>query len=363
MHIDAVEFVDFRSYQRLSFSPTPSLNILSGPNAQGKTNLLEGLAVLAVGRSFRGTRPADMVRWGAHSSSVIGSVNRYGSSRPLRRLLSPRESDGAWTMTGEGAEWARAIPFGWSDLAVVNGPPQARRNFVDGFVAKLYPAYGSTLRRYREVLARRNHLLQTGGGGGIQGRLEPWNEQLIAIGMEISSRRQQGARVLSEEARQLYPVLGGRGDVEIEYRSMLGDEPTAKLFAETIESRFGQEMRRGQTLVGPHRDDVFVALDGHDLRVFGSRGQQRLMALTLRLAEATPVAAAVGSPPVVLLDDALSELDPGVQERVMEYVSGIGQVFLTTAEASLPDVGRAHWWNVMGGTVRDTDLATLRGVA
>lgn len=267
-----------------------------------------------------------------------------------------------WTMTGDGAEWARAIPFGWSDLAVVNGPPQARRNFIDGFVGKLYPAYGSTLRRYREVLARRNHLLQN-GGGGIQSRLEPWNEQLIALGMEISSRRQQGARVLGDEARQLYPVLGGRGEVEIEYRSMLGAVPTAEQFAVALEHRLGHEMRRGQTLVGPHRDDVLVALDGHDLRVFGSRGQQRLMALTLRLAEATPVAEAVGSPPVVLLDDAMSELDPGVQERVMEYVSGIGQVFLTTAEASLPDVGRAHWWNVMGGTVRDTDLASLRGVA
>jgi DNA replication and repair protein RecF len=360
VHIETVELTDFRSYQSLLFNPVPNLNILTGPNAQGKTNLLEGIALLTVGRSFRGAKPLEMARWGARSAAVSGEIRRNDASRRLRRILAPRD-DGVWVLMGEGCPWARAIPFGWADLAIVNGAPQARRNFLDGFVAKIYPAYATTHRRYRQVLARRNHLLQTSGGS--HGRLEPWNEQIVDLGIEIVSRRRQGVVALSAEAERLYPALGGRGSIAIEYRSALGDAPTTVSFHELLCARLPDEIRRGQTLVGPHRDDLFVALQGRDLRTFGSRGQQRLMALTLRLAEAAPVEEAVGSAPVILLDDALSELDPGVQGRVLSHVSRVGQVFLTTADAPLTNAAEAHWWEVRDGAVRDASYAALRGAA
>jgi DNA replication and repair protein RecF len=156
VHIEAVELTDFRNYQSLSLTPAPRLNILSGLNAQGKTNLLEGLGLLSVGRSFRGAKPVDLPRWGSAHATVTGSLRRGHTDRALRRVISPRE-DGAWIITGEGCPWARVIPFGWADLAIANGGPQARRNFLDGFVAKLYPAYAATYQRYRQVLARRNH--------------------------------------------------------------------------------------------------------------------------------------------------------------------------------------------------------------
>jgi DNA replication and repair protein RecF len=122
-------------------------------------------------------------------------------------------------------------------------------------------------------------------------------------------------------------------------------------------------MRRGQTVVGPHRDDLLIEVDERDLRLYGSRGQQRLMALALRLAEAGPVARAIGSGPVLLLDDALSELDPQVQARVLEHVAGAGQVFLTTADAALPEVGRVTWWDVRDGRVTEPILSAVRGAA
>jgi len=263
---------------------------------------------------------------------------------------------------GEGCAWARAIPFGWADLAIINGAPQARRNFLDGFVAKMYPSYAATHRRYRQVLTRRNHLLQIGGGG--LGRLDPWNDQLVEIGLEIVARRKEGVAALGAEAERLYPILGGRGSVAIEYRSALGDVVTAAHFHEVLRARVSEEVRRGQTLVGPHRDDLVVALQGRDLRAFGSRGQQRLMALTLRLAEAAPVAEAVGTAPVLLLDDALSELDPAVQGRVLAHVSRVGQVFLTAADAlPLSSSVEGHWWQVNGGEVRSARHAALRGAA
>jgi DNA replication and repair protein RecF len=168
---------------------------------------------------------------------------------------------------------------------------------------------------------------------------------------------------LETEARGLYPALAGTGAVNLQYCAALGPETGEAEFLAALEARVPEEARRGQTLVGPHRDDLLIEVDGRDLRLYGSRGQQRLMALTLRLAEVGPVARAVGSAPVLLLDDALSELDPHVQARVIEHVSTAGQVFLTTADAALPEVGRVTWWDVREGRVTDPMLSTVRGAA
>src|SRR5262249_12877815 len=144
----------------------------------------------------------------------------------------------------------------------------------------------------------------------------------------------------------LYPVISGNGQVALQYRGTLGEDWSEEAFSGALERRFRDEFQRGTTLVGPHRDDLVIELDGRDLRSFGSRGQQRLMALALRLAERGPVSDAVGSPPVLLLDDALSELDPKVRTLVLDHVSKAGQVFLTTADPDLGDGGHATWWDV-----------------
>jgi len=363
LEIDRVELSDFRNYRTLSLTPAPHLNILAGPNAQGKTNLLEGLGVLLVGRSFRGAKAADMLGWGASSAFVSGELHRGETTRAIRRAVVQRE-DGRWALGGEGCSWARAIGFGWQDLAILTEGPQARRTFIDGFAGKLYAAHLSGLGRYRQIVARRNYLLQTGvPGAGLRGALAPWNEQLARVGLELATRRRAAVDALETEARGLYPALAGAGAVHLQYWEGLGPAAGEAEFLAALEARFPEEARRGQTLVGPHRDDLLIEVDGRDLRLYGSRGQQRLMALTLRLAEVGPVARAVGSAPVLLLDDALSELDPHVQARVLEHVSTAGQVFLTTADATLPDVGRVTWWDVRGGRVTDPILSTVRGAA
>ena len=363
MHIGTVEFSDFRNFHRLSVAPASSLNILAGPNAQGKTNLLEGLAVLMVGRSFRGVRAAELPRWGCARAAVSGEVFRRESSRGLRRVVQPRE-DGGWAVTGEGCPWARVIAFGWQDMAILHGAPQARRDFLDGFAGKLYPAHLTAYRRYRQVLGRRNRVLQDGGArGGLRTRLEPWNEQLVQVGMELIDRRRSAVSALQREAARLYPDLAARGEVNLRYRSSLGDEPTADSFRDALDGRVTEEVQRGLTLSGPHRDDLVIEVDGHDLRSFGSRGQQRLMALTLRLAEVGPVAEAVGSTPVLLLDDVLSELDPRARARVLAYAGASGQVFLTTAEPALAAAGPASWWDVKEGQVNGSAWAAVRGAA
>jgi DNA replication and repair protein RecF len=263
-------------------------------------------------------------------------------------------------VTGEGCAWARAIPFGWQDLAILTGGPQARRNFLDGFAAKVQPAHLSAHSRYRQVLGRRNHLLQR----GHLEQLPPWDEQLAKLGVEILARRRRSVEALESEVAKLYPEMAGADHVvRLEYRSALAPDVTEAEFIEALAGRRDDERRRGLTLVGPHRDDLVVELDGHDVRSFGSRGQQRLLVLALRLAEAGPVEDAVGSPPILLLDDALSELDPDVQRRVLRHIARKGQVFLTTAEPGLPEGSGEAWWDVKGGTVAESMGAVVGGAA
>lgn len=351
MRIGCVQLSEYRNYRTLSWRPAPRLNVVTGSNAQGKTNLLEAVGFLVTGRSFRTPRTAEIARWGVESATVAGDLLRGETRRPVRRGLS-RLEDGAWQATGDAApDWARVIAFGWQDLDIVNGAPAARRNFIDGFAGRLYPNHIATLVRFRQVLARRNRLLQQRFvDAGLAARLEPWNEQFATVGMELIDRRRKAVAALQTELARVYATLSGaRSKVEIRYRTSLGEatEPAAILAA--LERRQREEARRGQTLVGPHRDDLAMEIDGVDARVFGSRGQQRLTALALRLAEVMPVTEAAGTAPVLLLDDALSELDPTVRGHVLQEIQSVEQVFLTTPDA--PVVDGAAMFHVNGGSV------------
>ena len=366
MQVRCLRLLDFRNYRALSYNPSDHLNVLTGRNAQGKSNLLESIGFLIAGRSFRTPRLADLPRWGTTTSLVEGELRRGDGIRKARRTLQQLE-DATWQVAGDTCDWARAIPFGWHDLAILTGAPAARRAFLDGFAGRLHPGHLAALVRYRQILERRSVLLKRGDVD----RLAPWDEALAGVGLELLKRRRAAAGALQTELARIYPMLagaGGRGSgtmsprgsgamspegeepikVEITYRSTLGDATEPAEFVAALERRRDEELRRKQTLVGPHRDDLLIELDGVDARVFASRGQQRLLALSLRLAEVLPVTEATGTPPVLLLDDALSELDPHVQASVLREIKNVAQVFLTTAGGPLP-VSDATTIEVQGG--------------
>ena len=344
MHIGWTQLLDFRNYRTLSWSPSPKLNLITGPNAQGKTNLLEALGFLLTGRSFRTARLGEIPRWGAEASVIAGDLRRADGTRTVRRAIEKREA-GRWQGTGDDCAWARAVAFGWQDLEILAGPPAARRSFLDGFAARLYPSHRAALIRFRQVLARRNHLLQQ----GLSERLAPWDQQIAEIGVELIDRRRRATAALATELARVYPALAGdQAKVEIRYRSALGEATDAGALLAALERARAREIRRRQTLVGPHRDDLAIELDGVDARVFGSRGQQRLLALALRLAEVLPVTDAAGTAPVLLLDDALSELDPRVKANVLHEIEVAEQVFLTAPEP-LAAAGATRWYVEGGG--------------
>jgi len=366
VHIEWIQLVDFRNYRTLSYSPTSQLNVVAGRNGHGKTNLLESLAVLLIGRSFRGVRAAELCRWDTALSALSGEVRRGDAGREIRREIRPRE-DGTWIVVGEGCPWARVIPFTWQDLAVLNGSPEARRSFLDGFAGKIVPAHLTARARYRQIVIRRNSMLQR-GEPGIDRHLEAWDEQLVTVGLELIRHRRAAVASLEDELARIHARIGGQGATHLIYQCLgqglgqspggLGSEITAEEFRRRLAARRPEELRRGQTLVGPHRDDLVIEVDGRDMRRVGSRGQQRLLALALRLAEVEPVAAGVGTAPVLLLDDALSELDPDVQRRVLDHVEGQGQVFLSTADGSLP-TRAASWWRVDDHRVEETSAEAM----
>jgi DNA replication and repair protein RecF len=336
---------DFRNYHALSYHPAGRLNVLSGRNAQGKTNLLEAVGVLLTGRSFRTSRLGELPAWGAQAALLTGDLIHTEGTRTVRRALR-RLEDGTWQCAGDGAPWARVIVFGWQDLAILNGVPAARRNFIDGFAGRLYPGHVPALLRYRQIVARRNRLLQA---RTMENRLAPWDEQLATTGMELIDRRRRAVAALQTELARVYPALaGGRQKVEVAYRTALGEATEPAALLEALERRRADELRRRITLVGPHRDDLAIELDGVDARAFGSRGQQRLLALALRLAEVLPVTEAAGTAPVLLLDDALSELDPLVRDNVVREIQAAEQVFLTSPDDVLVS-GAARWIVESGG--------------
>lgn len=342
MQIGGIQLSDYRNYCTLIYSPAPRLNLIRGANAQGKTNLLEALGLLLTGRSFRTSRLGEIPRWGSASASISGDVCRAGGASTVRRVID-RTAAGVWKGSGAGCPWARVIAFGWQDLTIVNGAPAARRDFLDGFAGRLYPTHLATLVRYRQVVARRNRLLQSGPHEASQDGLAPWNEQLATLGLELMERRRRAVAALLGEMGRVYAGLAGsREKVDVRYESALGEVSDHAGFVGALERAYRRELARGLTLVGPHRDDVSIELDGVDVRTFASRGRQRLLALSLRLAEVLPVAEAVGTPPVLLLDDALSELDPAARANVLREIEGVEQVFLTAPEP-IRAPGAALW--------------------
>lgn len=362
MHVQWVEFVDFRNYASLTYLPAPTVNVLAGSNAQGKTNLLEGLSVLLSGRSFRTPRAHEIPRWGTTCGRAAGALRKGAVCRDLK-WAAHRETPGAWRVVSDKCPWARVVAFGWQDLTILNGSPQARRNFLDAFTEKLYPAHTSVSSRYRQILARRNHLLQAGRrDSNVASRLAPWDEQLSTAGAEVLARRRRAVEVLQQELSVLFPELAGQGEARVAYQSTAQVGWDAVAILDAIRRRRGEELARGQSLVGPHRDDLRIDLDGVDMRVYGSRGQQRLLALILRLAEVRPISAALGSPPILLLDDALSELDPVVQGAVARWIGEAGQAFLTTADPTIRIPGAACW-EVAGGAVEGPAVECVRGAA
>jgi DNA replication and repair protein RecF len=367
VHVRWLELAGFRNYAALSFQPDPGLNILVGPNGHGKTSLLEAVAVLTAGRSFRTARLAECVAWDRAEAVLGGELLREEQARAVRLVLSGR--DGGAELRGTLCPWARLVTFTAADLGLVTGLPAVRRAYLDGVVAKLAPPHAETCRRYRLVLQQRARLLQQLAGRGDAARLlEPWDQQVAGLGAEIIQRRAEVVETVAEEVRAVAGALAARGgEVSLAYASALpvaeGPAATRDGILAALAAGRAAELRRGLTLAGPHRDDLAVRWGPGEARAAASRGEQRVLALALRLAEAGVVRRRLGTPPVFVLDDVLSELDRGVRGRALAWLAGQGQVLFSTTEPDPEVLARGTPWEIRHGTLPGAAAAAARGAA
>lgn len=349
MQITRLSLTNFRCHERLELALPGGLNVFRGANAAGKTSLLEAVMLLATGRSARTNWLRELVRWGAegarvegdfgvrsgHTDEVVVTLTRGGSGDAARDL---RLNGAAPPSIGDLLQRLPVVLFEPDDLQLVKAGAKGRRRFVNMALAGLRPLYLEDLLRYRRAVQQRNELLKQAARGRATGEdLAPWTAQMVRAGAQLMADREWLVENLGPRAAALYADLsGGAEPLELRYRPNVKMEEEGlpermQAFYEALEEAAAWEMRRGATQVGPHRDELLVLLGGKSARDYGSQGQQRTAALALKLAQAQLLSASRGEPPLVLLDDCLSELDESRQRHVLELIGQFDQLLLTTA--------------------------------
>jgi DNA replication and repair protein RecF len=367
VHVRWIELVGFRNHASLTFAPEPGLNVLVGRNGQGKTSLLEALHVLITGRSFRTAKLGDCLGWDAGGrAAVTGELATGSQVRDVRLELHARE--GGVEVRGTLCPWAGAVSFAAADLALLAGGPHLRRAYLDAATAKLVPAHGESCRRYRLALQQRTRLLgDLAGRADAERLLAPWDEQLATLGSELVHRRLDALAFLADAVREVHRALApAAAGVTLSYEPSVppgADRAlTRDALGRALAAGRAEDLRLRLTRVGPHRDDVAVRIGRADARVAASRGEQRLVTLALRLAEALVLRRRLGHAPVLLLDDILSELDREVGDRVLAWLAAAGQVIYTATDAQPAAAATGAVWQVETGRVEPLG-AVARGAA
>ncbi|HET7572785.1 MAG TPA: DNA replication and repair protein RecF [Gaiellaceae bacterium] len=334
MIVTDVALRSFRSYERLRLELRPGLVLAVGPNGAGKTNLLESLHVGTQGFSPRTRTDAHLVRFGDAAARVAIKGRRGDVPLEVEVTLRPGAGkratlNGAPLRTAEQLRGeAATLVFTPDRLGVVKGAPAARRAYVDRVLGRLLPARASLPADYGAAVAQRNAALRRAAGGfSSRDAIAPWTEQVADLGAALAAARVEALELLQPAFAERAGELG-LPDAALRYDG----EPVARA---ALEGRLERDLERGITSLGPHLDDVALLSGPRELRSFGSQGEQRLSLLALLLAEAETLAARRGAPPLLLLDDVLSELDPGRRRILAERVAGVGQTLVTATDAAM----------------------------
>lgn len=359
--ISELQITNYRNYVRAGISLDRGLNLFVGDNAQGKSNLLEAIYLLSTLRSSRASSDADLVR-----RDIIGSefpvarlecqVDRSAGNLHLEVAIVGRTTDashragkrvrvnGVPRRASDAVGQLCAVLFSTLDIEIVAGPPLLRRRYLDMMISQVDRGYLRAMQRYAKVLQQRNSLLKrVQAREASAGELNFWDQELAhAGGIIMKARADALGSLVPEAAHQMQRLSDGQESLHLTYRPSLGGLDDSSLPIDETEwiARMlkaltvlrGREIGAGATIIGPHRDDVTIEIDGMPADAYASRAQQRIAALSLRLAEASYLRNVLGDDPVVLLDDVLSELDARRRKGVLEFFDNFQQTIVTTAE-------------------------------
>ncbi|TFE01430.1 DNA replication/repair protein RecF [Jeotgalibacillus salarius] len=344
MHIEQLKLTHYRNYEGLTLSFDNNVNVILGENAQGKTNVMESIYVLAMAKSHRTSNDKDLIQWNEEYAKIEGRVMKQHGALPLELVIS-KKGKKAKVNHLEQSKLSRyvghmnVVMFAPEDLHLVKGSPQVRRRFIDMEIGQVSAVYLHDSSLYQKILLQRNHYLKQ-----LQSRrqtdqtmLEVLTDQFVEMAARIVVRRFQYLKLLQEWAEPIHKGISrGLEALEVVYKPSVqvtaahNQQEVENIFREKLESVRQREIERGVTLAGPHRDDLQFLVNGHDVQTFGSQGQQRTTALSIKLAEIELIHAEIGEYPILLLDDVLSELDDYRQSHLLNTIQGKVQTFVTT---------------------------------
>lgn len=334
MIIKSIELADYRNYEELNLTFDRGTTILYGNNAQGKTNILEAVYVAATTKSHKGSKDKEIIRFGKEEAHIRTYVEKEGVETRVDMHLRKAGSKG---IAIDGQKIKRAadllglcnvVFFSPEDLGIIKNGPSERRRFVDMELCQLDNIYLNDLNNYNKIVNQRNKLLKDMYlSPGLKETLGIWDMQLVAYGSKIIERRKLFVSQLNEIIYEIHKRLsGGKEELKIKYQP----DTSVEDFESKLYMNMDRDMKMKMTSVGPHRDDFVFQIGGMDARKFGSQGQQRTAALSLKLAEIELVKKITGDTPVLLLDDVLSELDSSRQQLLLEGMGDIQTIITCT---------------------------------
>lgn len=367
MYMKRLQLENYRNYKTLDLQFSPQVNVFIGENAQGKTNVMESIYVLAMTKSHRTSNDRDLIRWETEYGKIKGEVIKKYGAIPLQLEITKKgkkaranhlEQRKLSSYIGQ----LNVVMFAPEDLNIVKGSPQVRRRFLDMEIGQISPTYLHDLVIYQKLLKQRNAILKKRHlTTENEVMLNVYTDQFIQAASKIIVRRFYFMELLQKWARPIHEGISqGKEQLTIEYRTLkrfertMSEQEIASIYQSEIELLKQKELERGLTLIGPHRDDLRFYVNDYDVQTFGSQGQQRTTALSLKLAEIELVKQEVGEPPILLLDDVLSELDDDRQTHLLNITQGQVQTFVTTTNVdgiSHDTIRNATMFEVKEGTV------------
>lgn len=365
MHVNELEIKNFRNYSSSKIELGKSLNVFIGSNAQGKTNILECLYFLSTARSYRTQKYKDLIKWDKERAYAAAGLEKISGSYKLESFLTRNDGiafkiNGAkTTKVADFAGTLHTVIFSPEDLRLVKDTPMVRRKFMDFELNQIRPSYQHNMYQYNRVLMQRNNMLKKQYlSNADRMAIEVFGEQLSKYGSYICDVRNEFIKKLAMIARLVHrKITDGNEELDVSYECSTGNfegrEEIRKLLLDYYNKNIDEDHEKGMTLKGPHRDDLNIKINNIDTKAFGSQGQQRTAALSLKLSEVEIIKAETGEYPVLLLDDVMSELDSKRQKFLLDSLKEIQTIITCT---SLMDIQKYNYkisnvFEVKSGTV------------
>lgn len=362
MYVKQVDIKNFRNYKNQSLKLSSGINVFAGDNAQGKTNFLEAVYFSSIGKSPRTTRDKELILWDNDSAVINLIAQKSAGDDAVKIVISKHENkriainNMPISRIGELMGVVSTVFFSPSELRIVQASPSERRSFMDIAICQMSKAYFYLLIRYNKILSQRNKLLKS--GRVTDDALEVWDAQLVQVGSKIIKTRKGFVSRLMPFAKANHSFLsGGKEELILAYEGMAGDEldTIAESFLTELKRTREKDLRLGYTHTGPQKDDISLKIGQVDVRTFGSQGQQRTTALSLKLSELDLAKETLGEYPVLLLDDVLSELDPSRQAKLLERIAGFQTLITCThlEDTLVSSAGEIKEFRVKGGCIEE----------